>query len=191
MIISAGIDLTYSINCLSKRIMWHPVIELTSISCCCFQLFSCVQLFVTSWSVAHQASLSRGFPRQEYWSGLPFPSPGDLPDPEIEFASSPVTGKFFTTESPGKLFCFQFWISSVTQLCLTLCDPMDSSTSGFAIHHRLPELLKLMSISQWCHPTILSLPSPSSPAFNLSQHWGLLKWVISSHQVAKVLKFQL
>ena len=43
--------------------------------------FSCVPLFVTLWTVACQASLSMGFPRQEYWRGLPFPPPGDLPDP--------------------------------------------------------------------------------------------------------------
>ena len=48
-----------------------------------------VRLFVTPWSVAHQAPLSMGFSRQEYWSGLPFPSPGDLPDPGTE-PGSPV-----------------------------------------------------------------------------------------------------
>ena len=60
---------------------------------------------VTPWTVAHQALLSMGFPRQEYWSGLPFPSPGDLPDPGIRPASpeSPcIAGRFFTTEPPGK-----------------------------------------------------------------------------------------
>ena len=45
--------------------------------------FSCVRLFVTPWTVALQAPLSVGFPRQEYWSGLPFPSPGNLPDPGL------------------------------------------------------------------------------------------------------------
>ena len=50
-------------------------------------LLSSVQLFATPWTVAFQASLSVGFPRQEYWSDLPFPSPGELPDPEIEPAS--------------------------------------------------------------------------------------------------------
>ena len=45
---------------------------------------SSIQLFVTPWMVAHQAPLSMGFPRQEYWSRLPFPSQGDLPDPGIE-----------------------------------------------------------------------------------------------------------
>ena len=49
--------------------------------------FSCVQLFVTLWTVAHQALLSMGFSRQEYWSGLPFPSPGNLPHPGVEPAS--------------------------------------------------------------------------------------------------------
>ena len=50
----------------------------------CVQLLSCVRLSVTLWTVAHQASLSMGFSRQEYWNGLPFPSPGNLPDPGIE-----------------------------------------------------------------------------------------------------------
>ena len=50
----------------------------------------CVQLFVTPWTIAHQASPSMGFPRQEYWSGLPFPPPGDLSDPGIE-PMSPVS----------------------------------------------------------------------------------------------------
>ena len=51
---------------------------------CMLSHFSCVWLFVTLWTVAHQASLSMGFSKQEYWSGLPCPPPGDLPDPGIE-----------------------------------------------------------------------------------------------------------
>ena len=58
--------------------------------------------FVTQWTVACQAPLSKGFPRQEYWSGLPFASPGDLPDSEDEPASPVLAGRFFTTEPPGK-----------------------------------------------------------------------------------------
>ena len=61
-----------------------------------------VQLFATPWTVAHQAPLSMGFSRQEHWSGLPFPAPGDLPDPGTEPMSSALTGGFVTTESPGK-----------------------------------------------------------------------------------------
>ena len=63
---------------------------------------SCVQLFATSRTVALQAPLSMGFPRQEGWSGLPFPSPGDLPDPGIEPMSPALAGGFLTTEPPGK-----------------------------------------------------------------------------------------
>jgi len=58
--------------------------------------------FVTPWTAAHQTPLSMGFPKQEYWSGLPFPSPGDLPDPGIEPRSPAWAGGFFTTEPPGK-----------------------------------------------------------------------------------------
>ena len=54
------------------------------------------------WTVAHQASLSVGFPRQEHWTGLPFPSLGDLPDSGIEPMSPPLAGRFFTTEPPEK-----------------------------------------------------------------------------------------
>ena len=63
---------------------------------------SCVQLFVTPWTVACQAPLSMGFPRQEYQSGLPFPSPRDLPDPGIKPTSPALADGFFTAESPGK-----------------------------------------------------------------------------------------
>ena len=66
------------------------------------ELLSHVRLFVTPWTITRQAPPSMGFPRQEYWSGLPFPSPGDLPDPGIEPTSPAVAGKFFTTEPPGK-----------------------------------------------------------------------------------------
>ena len=58
--------------------------------------------FETPWTVANQAPLSMEFSRQEYWSGLPFPSPEDLPDPGIEPASLTLAGEFFTTESSGK-----------------------------------------------------------------------------------------
>ena len=63
---------------------------------------SCVQLFVTPWTVAHQAPLSMGFSRQEYWSELPFPSPGDLPDPGIEPRSPTLQADALTSEPPGK-----------------------------------------------------------------------------------------
>ena len=62
----------------------------------------CVRLFATPWTIAHQAPPSMGLSKQEYWSGLPFPSPEDLPDPGIEPLSPALAGRFFTTESSGK-----------------------------------------------------------------------------------------
>ena len=55
--------------------------------CCVRSRFGRVQRFVTPWAAAHQAPLSMGFPRQEYWSGVPLPSPGDVPDPAIKHSS--------------------------------------------------------------------------------------------------------
>ena len=62
-----------------------------------------VGLFATPWTVVHQAPPSMGFSRQEYWSGLPFPSPGDLPDPGIEPRSPALQADALTSEPPGKM----------------------------------------------------------------------------------------
>ena len=62
-----------------------------------------VGLFATPWIVAYQAPQSMGFSRQEYWRGLPFPSPGDLPDPEIKPRSPTLQADTLTSEPPGKL----------------------------------------------------------------------------------------
>ena len=82
--------------------------------------------------------------------------------------------------------------SSVAQSCLTLCNPMNRSTPGLSVHHQLPESTQthvhwVDDAIQPSHP----LSSPSPPALYLSQHQGLFKWVSSSHQVAKLLEFQL
>ena len=61
-------------------------------------------LFATPWTVACQAPGPWDFPRQEYWSGLSFPSPGNLPDPGMELTSPTSAGRFFTAEPPGKCF---------------------------------------------------------------------------------------
>ena len=68
------------------------------------KLLSRVRLFVTPWTVAYQASQFTEFPRQEYWSGLPFPSPWDLPDPGIEPKSSALRADTLPSEPPGKSF---------------------------------------------------------------------------------------
>ena len=89
----------------------------------------------------------------------------------------------------------QVWsplFSSVTLSCSTLCDPMNHSTPGLPVHHQLPELTqthghRVGDAIQPSHP----LSSPSPPAPNPSQHQGLFQWVNSSHEMAKVLEFQL
>ena len=83
-------------------------------------------------------------------------------------------------------------ISSVTPSCLTLWDPMNCSTTGLPVHHQLPEFTQthvhqVGEAIQPSHP----LSSPSLPAPNPSQHQSLFQWVNSSHEVAKVLEFQL
>ena len=83
-------------------------------------------------------------------------------------------------------------LNSVAQSCLTLCNPMNRSTPGFPVHHQLLEstqthVHRVGDAIQPSHPLL----SPSPPALNLSQHQGLFQWVSSSHQVAKVLEFQL
>ena len=86
------------------------------------------------------------------------------------------------------------WVqfSSVTQSCPTLCNPMDCSTPGFPVHHQLlePTQTHVHWVGDAVQPSY-PLSSPSSPAFNLSQHQGLFQGVSSSHQVTKVLEFQL
>ena len=82
--------------------------------------------------------------------------------------------------------------SSVALSCLTLHDPMNCSMPGLPVHHQLPEFTQthVHWVGDAIQPSHL-LSSPSPPALNLSQHWGLFKWVSSSHQVANVLEFQL
>ena len=77
----------------------------------CVYVLSCVQLFAALWAVARQAPLSMGFPRQEFWSGLPFPTPGDLLDPGIKPAFSVslmLAGRFFITKLPENPHSFSY-----------------------------------------------------------------------------------
>ena len=93
---------------------------------------------------------------------------------------------------PGFTFNQSVQFSSVTQLCLTLCNPINRSTPGLPVHHQLPEFVqthvhRVGDAIQPSHP----LSSPSPPAPNPSQHHSLFQWFNSSHEVAKVLEFQL
>ena len=143
-----------------------------TLSCC-----SCVCLFGSPWTVAHQESLSTGFSRQEYWSGLLFPSPGTLQTHGLNphLMSPTLAGEFFTSSHrEAHVLTLQF--SSVTQSCPTLCDPMDCSTPGLPVHHQLPRLTQT-HIHQVCDAIQPSHPllSPSPPAFKFSQHWGIFQ----------------
>ena len=119
---------------------------------CVESLHSCPTL-CDLWTVAHQVPLSMRFPRQEYWNGLPFPSPVDLPDPWIEPVSPLslfcIAGEFFTAEPPGKPLSFidfsttqtesrmvtvNYCWSEVAQSCPTLCNPVDCSLPGSSNH---------------------------------------------------------
>ena len=94
-------------------------------------------------------------------------------------------------------FSLQYFLSSVqftsvSQSCPTLCDPMDCSTPGLPVHYQLPE--STQTHVHWVGDAIQSahpLASPSPPALNPSQHQSLFQWGNSSHEVAKVLEFQL
>ena len=79
--------------------------------------------------------------------------------------------------------------SSVTQSCPTLCDPMNRSMPGFPVHHKLPEFTQ--THVHWVGDAIQPLSSPFPPAPNPSPHQGLFQWVNCSHEVAKLLEFQL
>ena len=94
--------------------------------------------------------------------------------------------------SPLFLIVLSIKFSSFAQWCPTLCDPMHRSTPGLPVHHQLPEFTqthvhRVSDAIQPSHP----LSSPSPPAPNPSQHQSLFQWVNSSHEVAKVLEFQL
>ena len=90
------------------------------------------------------------------------------------------------------LVVFLLCSSVQSQSCMTLCDPMNCGMPGLPVHHQLQEFIQthvhqVSDVIQPSHP----LSSPSPPALNLSQHQGIFQWVSSSHEVAKVLEFQL
>ena len=94
-----------------------------------------VWIFVTPWTVVYQAPPSMGFSRQEYWSGLQFPSPRDLPDQGIEPGSPAFQADALTSEPPGKPMKNLVQLSSAS-----LCNPMDCTMPGFPVHYQLLEL---------------------------------------------------
>ena len=140
--------------------------------------FSCVWLFATPWCVAHQAPLFMGFSRQEYWSGLPFPSPGALPNPGTEPRSPALQADALTSEPPSVSVQFS---CSVVSDSLRPHEPQHTrplypSPTPRVYSNPCP-------LSRWCHPAISSsvvpfssCPQslPASGSFPMSQlfAWG-------------------
>ena len=128
----------------------------------------------------------QGSPRTLEWVAYPYSGGSSWPRnwtgvPVLQAVSLPA-------ELPGKaIFIYQF-----SQSCLTLCDPMNCSTPGLPVHHQLLEFTQthVHWVRDAIHPSH-PLLAPSPPAPNPSQHQGLFQWVNSSHEVAKVLEFQL
>ena len=127
-----------------------------------------VWLFVTSWTVAHQAPLSMEFSRQEYWSGLPFPSPGDLPNSGIKPGSPTLQADSLPSETPGKPHmkwnAFLNYVGSTLVIILTIlsqhCDP----TSAVLSQSLLTQLR--------CCPCFL----PGPPQDMLTFFWSSRLW---------------
>ena len=140
--------------------------------------------FAAPWTVAHQAPLSMGFSRQEHWSGLPFPPPGDPPDPGIEPVSPALAGGFFTAEPPGKpLICIILAQSLCTlginisilymRKCLKESMQLSQSYESCRLQHLDPCLSSLL----FYNPVVFSSPSEGSCGnpgrhFSLSQTGG-------------------
>ena len=138
------------------------------------------------------------FSRQDYWSGLPFPSPEDLPNPGIKLWSPALQADSLPIELQGSpwghqhncslsclcMYTGKYQLSSVAQSCPTLCDPMNCSTPGFPVHHHSWILLKLMTIQSvtpsnhltLCRPLLL-LPSifPSIRVFS-NESYLCIRW---------------
>ena len=147
------------------------------------KLLSRVRLFVTPWTVAYQAPPSMGFSRKEYWSGLSFPSPGDLPDRGIEPGCPAFQADALTSEPPGKpiymyiYICVQF--SSVQFSLSVMSDslrPHESQHARPPCPSHLPEFTqthchRVSDAIQPSHP----LSSPFPPAPNPSHHHSLFQ----------------
>ena len=144
--------------------------------CCVFSRSVVSWLFVTPWTVACQAPLSMGIPQARIMEWIAMPSSRGSSQPKRWNAGLPHSHS----------------VQFSCQSCPTLCDPMNLSTPGLPVHHQLPEFTQthVHQVSDAIQPSHL-LSSPSPPAPNPSQHQSLFQWVNSSHEVAKVLEFQL
>ena len=155
------------------------------------RMLSRVQLSATIWTVAHQAPLSMGFPRQECWTGLPFPLLGDLSDPGIE----PVSCHLLHWQADSLSLSHR---GSTKNLMFSGSVTSDSLQPHALQYARLPCLSPSPRVCSNSCPLSCDiiqpsrpLPFPFPPAFNHSHHQSLFQWVHSTHQVAEVLDLKL
>ena len=149
-------------------LLMNPLNSPISLNVCMLILFSHVQLFVTLWTVAHQAPLSMGFSRHEYWSGLPCPPPGDLPDPGIKptsFMFPALAGGFFTTSTTWEA------LSSPTNPPLPHTENLNLTSLGVASPQNTQATL-----------------SPSVPAPQAHPRLGSSTWCWETPPLAKCLR---
>ena len=125
---------------------------------------------MTPWTATRQAPLSMEFFRQEYWNGLPFPTPGDHPNPGMEPSSSALAGRFFNTAPPGKLNGCQFSCSIVydfTTPWTTARQASLSVTNSWSLLKLMPiELVMPSNYLILCHPLLLPSIFPSIRGFS-------------------------
>ena len=154
---------------------------------------------VTPWTIVHQAPLSMGFPRQEYWIGLPFPFPGDLLDPEITPTSPELVGGFFTTEPPGKPCSFFYNVIILLAFgimafyrCI-LIDNIELSPhftgEGNDVERAYSEVLLLLSrfsrVRLCATPWTAAYQASLSMGFSRQEHWSGLPFPSPMHESEK------
>ena len=167
-------------------------------------MLSHVQLFGTPWTVVRQAPLAMGFFRLKYWSGLPFPSPGELLNPGTEPASSSLEDIIFTTEPPGKSNCIISSVQSLSHVWL-FAIPW---TAGFPVHHQLQEFTqthvhRVSDAIQPSHPLLSpSPPAPIPPSIRVfsneltlhirwSKYWNFSFSISPSNEYSRLISFRI
>ena len=130
---------------------------------CEVKSLSGVRLFATPWTVAYQASPSMGFSRQDYWSGLPFPSPGDLPNQGIEPGSPALEAGTLTSEPPGK------WTKFIVNMCW-----MQSNAFSVTIKMTIRVLcaLVLSHVQFFVMRQTVDCQAPLSTEFSRHEYWS-------------------
>ena len=136
-------------------------------------------LFATPWTVAHQAPPSMPFSRQEYWSGLPFPSPGDLPDPGIEPRSPALQANAFTYEPPGKnqTTAKTWWVKTILTIYL-IGSTVWAWAQFISVSHGMIVMEQELKDTEWLYSHVWCLKRVATNAgdwFDMTLHIKVLR----------------